>query len=305
MAEENNGGTPPTGNEPTAPAWAESLSDEHKAVVHEKGWKEVSDIIGAVPKADAWTASLSDDQRGMLESKGFKELGMLVDSYGNLEKLKGVPPEQLLQIPQKTMEEDPEAWNKYWTKLGRPEKAEDYAFKFPEEAKADENTVKWAQETFHNLGLTKKQGEGFIEKWNEFVVNAEATQKEALKEQAQEAETELKTKWGLAYAKNKQVAETTAKQFGVDIETIDKMASVMGVSKVAQLFHSIGKAMGESNFVSGDVQNQGLMSPEAAQFELKELQHDAEFVRKFADGDREAVNKHKKLVQMAYPGTAS
>lgn len=283
------------------PAWTETLNDDQKAMVHEKGWKEIGDVLGAIPKEDAWTANLTDMQKGMLESKGFKELGTLVDSYGNLEKLKGVPAEQLVQIPQKAMADDPEAWSAYFSKLGRPEKAEEYDLKFPDGEKADEKLVGWAKDTFHNLGLSKKQGEGFIEKWNEYVTNMAAETTEASKHQAMEAETQLKTKWGLAYAKNKQVAENAAKQFGVDAENFSKIASAMGTTQAVEFFHKVGAAMGEGNFITGDSTQAGLKSPEAAQYEINQLMNDKDFGKKLIDGDLDATSKWDRLHKMAYP----
>lgn len=303
MAEEVK--DPSTTTTTTLPAWTEGLNDEQKSFVQEKGFREIGDILSAIPKSDAWTTSLNETQKGLVESKGFSSLGAVVDAYQNLEKLKGVPEDRLVKLPEKSIDEDAEGWMGVFNRLGRPEKAEEYDFKLPEGEgnAADQKTVEWAKNTFHSLGLTKKQAEGFINKWNEHAGSISAEMQEQATLKAQEAERELKNKWGMAYTKNKEVAENAAKQFGVDANSFSQLASVLGVAKTAEFFYNIGQSVGEGSFVSGDVAAKGIKTPSAAQYELSELQNDSEFIRKFSQGDREAKEKWDRLHQMAYPSS--
>lgn len=246
-----------------------------------------------------WIDSLSPEYRGLVESKGFKEPSDLIKSYENLEKLKGVPDKYLLRLPEK--EDDKEGWNTLFSKMGRPEKPDEYKIEVPEGMQVDEGTQKWVKETFHGLGLTKSQGENFIKAWNALGMAKQKEQLEVQTHAQANAEKELKTKWGMAYEKNMQIAKNAAGQFGVSGELYSALTSVLGAPKTMEFFHHLGEAVGEANFIGKDNSRKDLKSPEAAQYEIDELKRDEEFIKKFTNGDRDAVAKWERLHEMANP----
>jgi hypothetical protein len=134
---------------------------------------------GVIPTANGsdWTSGLSDDLRGYAQNKGFKDPGAVVDSYRNFEKLMGAPKERLLTLPEKS--EDP-AWGEVYNRLGRPLKPEEYQLSVPEGDSGE--FAKAASSWFHEQGLSKKQAQGVVNKYNEHLAKqseAQATQQKA------------------------------------------------------------------------------------------------------------------------------
>lgn len=263
---------------------------------------ETTGTAPAASPAKTWIDSLTPEHKGLVESKGFKEPAELIQSYANLEKLKGVPEQFLLRLPEKS--DDKDGWNTLYSKLGRPQKPEEYQIEVPEGMQVDEGTQKWVRETFHGLGLSKSQGENFIKQWNQLGLAKQKEMTEAQQHQLGEAEKELKTKWGMAFDKNNQIAENAAKQFGVDKDMYQGLMSVLGPSKTKLFFHHLGEAVGEANFIGKDSSRKDLKSPEAAQYELKQLQNDEGFMKKFMEGDIDSVNKFNRLIAMSHPDLA-
>lgn len=286
----------------------EGLNDTHKEFLTKGNYENMGSFIDAVQKEKetkkaSWIDALAPEQKGLVESKGFKEISDFITSYANLEKLKGVPEKQLLKIPEKA--DDKEGWASVFNKLGRPEKPEGYTIEMPEGVEKDESAIKWAQETFHQLGLSKQQGEEFIKSWNKLAMEKQASMVENQKIEEAKAEKELKTKWGLAFEKNKTIAQNAAKQFGIDEQMMGSLISNMGLTKAMEFFHHLGESVGEANFIGKESAHSGLKSPEAARYEISELMSDLEFGKKLASGDREAMRKWEKLHQMANPDSAA
>ena len=285
--------------------WAEGLSADLSTYVHDKGFTDVASIVTSLKETEGkvgmWKETLSPEQKGLIESKGFENIGMLVDSYGNLEKLKGVPAEKLLKIPEKGLADDPETWGSVFDKLGRPKDANGYDIKMqnPEDAN-EQKAVEWAKGTFHKLGLTKAQGEQFIDQWNDLAAQNAAEADQRLDAQIKEADKNLRVEWGRAYEKNKSIAVQAAKKFGLDENSFSKLQGALGYAEAMKLFQQVGAALGEHNFVDGKAAGSGVMTPDAAKYQINQLTTDPEFQAKFASGNVEAKAKWDKLLEMAY-----
>lgn len=256
----------------------------------------------AAPSAEAgsdWTTGLSDDLRGYVETKGFKDPSAVLDSYRNLEKLTGVPKERLLRLPENL--EDADGMKEIYGRLGRPEAPDGYKIEVPEGASKDFS--EWAQKSFHDLGLSKAQGEKLANNWNEYVKNlteAETTQAA----QKIEADTNaLKKEWGQAYEQELGKAKQAAREFGLTAEVIDQLETSMGFAGVMKFFNKIGSKLGEAPFVSGDSRRSfdGVMTPAAALNKIASLKQDTEWVKRYSGGDVAAREQFEKLHQMAYP----
>ena len=74
-----------------------------------------------------WTGDVGDDMLGVIQNKGWKGVEDIVNSYTNLEKFRGADENSLLKMPSNDEER-----NEFYSKLGRPDKAEDYNFNAPE-----------------------------------------------------------------------------------------------------------------------------------------------------------------------------
>jgi hypothetical protein len=260
----------------------------------------VSPSAGTVPATETsssdWTSSFPEELRGYVQNKGFKDAGTVVDSYRNLEKLIGVPKEQLLKLPTKP---DDAAWNDVYDRLGRPQKAEEYKFG---EKSADPEFVKFMKENMHKLGVSRTQGEQLAAKWDEYWGSKDQTNLQNQNQRVQVEETALKKEWGAAFDHNVSVARNAAREFGMDEATIDKLESAMGFANVIKFMHNIGSKIGEDKFVSsGPNAFRGPLTPEAARNQISALKADTDFVRRYTTGDVNARTEMQKLHEYAYP----
>jgi hypothetical protein len=260
------------------------------------------EVTGAGAAAPAhWTAGLNDDLKGWATTKGFdkQDAGAVLDSYRNLEKLTGAPLESIVKLPKA---DDAAGWNAVFDKLGRPAKADDYAVTVP--TGGDEKFAGWAKGVFHELGLTKGQGEKLAAKWNEHVGGLVKTQGETAAAAAQEAMAALDKEWGAAKEQNLKIVDTAAERLGMTNEHLAGLRQAMGGAAAAKFLHSLAVKLGEDKFVGGEgggTGGFGVMTPAAAQAQIAEVRRDQEFIKKYTAGDFEAKKRMAHLHAMAYP----
>ena len=248
--------------------------------------------------AETWYSGFSDETlRGYIETKGFKDPSALAESYRNLEKLRGVPENELARIPK---EGDVEAWNAFYSRLGRPENAAGYELQVPE---GDDGAfAKMAAEWMHEAGLTPAQAKLLAGKNNEYLAQQiQAAQDQAAIESDRQM-SELKTEWGQAFEQNTEIARRAAKQFGLTDEMLSGIEDAIGTKQLMVLFNNIGQGLGEhkaQGIGAGD--SSFKLSPAAAQERIKQLQNDREWAGKYLAGGANEKAEMERLQQMAYP----
>lgn len=255
------------------------------------------------PGASDWTSGLPELSRGYIQNKGWKSPGEIVESYKSLESNFGVPENQLLKLPKD--ESDAEGWNKTWNKLGRPEKPEGYGLK-DKEGKAND-FQKWASETFHGAGLTAKQAQAVVTRWDAHVAEQNKAQETAFNQKVEQEIAGLKSEWGMAHDQNMKQAQAAARSLGVTDQVIDALEKQMGYSATMKLFQKVGSKIGEGDFVTGDRGNSfgSAMTPEAAKAKIEEIKLDADFQRKWREGGVKEKNELERLHRYAYPESSS
>jgi len=249
-------------------------------------------------KTETWYHGLNDELTGVVEAKQWGSLEDIVTSYHNLERLQGVPPEQLLKMPEKA--DDP-AWNDLWGKLGVPETAEEYKLAVPEGD--DGEFAKKASVWFKDANIPVEAARKIAEAVN--ADNAARTVEAEEKYHAGiKADTEMLQKdLGLAFEDKMNVAKGVYKAFELTKEQVDGMEAAMGYGPLMKFLINIGERMGEANFVApgGGGPSDGVLTPMAAQAEIAKLKTDAEFTKKIGDGNKDARDKLERLHMMAYP----
>lgn len=243
--------------------------------------------------APDWTSGFNDDHKGYVGNKGWKQPAELVDSYRNLEKLLGAPQEEIFRIPKS---DDQGGWEQAYTKLGRPKTPEDYKLEVPKEG-GNPEFAKWAASEFHKNGLSERQAKGIVESWNKHMGDSTAATKEAAKAKLAESQGALKKEWGAAYDQNLNIARNAAKQFGVPPEVVDALEVSSNYQTTMKFFHSIGKGLGEANFVTGNRVGGGnaIPTPGEAKAQRQALMNDHGFVKKYLAGDQESLSKMRYL----------
>lgn len=253
----------------------------------------------AAPAANTnWYDGFNDDIKGYVQNKGWKDPAATVESYRNLEKLVGVPPEQIIKLPKG--DAPPEAWNDVWSKLGRPADPKEYGLAPPEGG--DPAFAEFMSKAFHDANVPKGMAEKLAGAYAEFEQQFTTQQQEAVQARLAEEAAALKTKWGAAHEQNIGIARQAARGLGIDGETIDALEQGMGYAKVMELFHTLGTKMGEGTFVGGERGGgSGVLTPEAAQAKIAALKKDPEWTNRYLSGDVKAREELQRLHKWAYP----
>jgi hypothetical protein len=251
---------------------------------------------GANPQ---WFDTFAPELKGYVENKGFKDPAAVVESYRNLEKIHSAGPERLLKLPENL--NDDKALSEIYTKLGRPEKPEGYDAKLPEGV--DVNFKKWAVDTIHSLGLTKKQGDAFFAKWSEHATKLLDDSKKTHETSVQQQVEKLKQDWGAAYEQNNQTVADFQAAAGIDDKMMAKLDSALGMDESSKLIHNIiqkfGIKLGEGSFRGGDgsTGNFRILSPEAAGAKLSELKTDSEWLNRYLSGGKAEIAEVERLTR--------
>lgn len=254
------------------------------------------------PATPTWTDGLTPDQLAIVQTKGYRGVADVLTSYSNLEKLHGVPQERLLKLP--GADAKPEDWAPIFDKLGRPADPGGYAVDVP--AGMSDEFAKAATAQFHQLGLSKSQGEGLVKWFNEQQGGAASKVAETQAMNSIHQEAKLKAAWGPAYDQNLATAKATVNKFELTAEQIDGMQHALGFDGVMTLLHKIGEGLGEHGFITGDASSGSkILTPEQAQLEIKKLQTDPEFGKRYINGDVEARNRMEALQKWANPGNVT
>lgn len=255
-------------------------------------------VTPSTPTTGDWQTTLSPELKDYATTKGFKDPGAVLDGYRNLEKLRGVPEDRLLKLPEKA--DDVEGWNQIFNKLGRPDKPENYNIQVAEEK--DKVYVAAVQKMFHESGLTTKQAETFHNKMTEYAAGLKKDQATAELARAESDVAGLKKDWGMAFDQNVKVGAQAAKTFGLTPEVLDSLQKSMGYAPVMKLFHNIGSKLGEADFVTGSgPDGRGVLSPEQARARINSLTKDQNFAKRYTSGDTAARSEMEQLHRWLAP----
>jgi len=259
-------------------------------------------------QADAFnwqTVGLDAEATSLVTERQWKHPNDVIKSYRNLEKLTGVPAEQIIKLPKG---DDPKAWNEVYTRLGRPEKAADYKLPVPEGQ--DGSFAKTAADWFHEAGVTQAGATRLATKWNEFQAAQQQQQAAQIAARDTEQVNALKSEWGVNYDRLAGQVDKAAETFGMKPEPLAALKQVMGPKEAMQFMQKIGSKLGveDAQFHDGAApQGFNNMSPEQAQAEIKRLQNDKLFAQEFNSKDprvkSEARQKMARLSVIAAPGS--
>ena len=261
-----------------------------------KATPSVSPHSTETPKS-TWTEGLPADLQEYVSGKGFQDTKAVLESYRNLEKLRGVPQERLLKLP-----ESPEAegWNDVFMKLGKPATSEGYGLEVAEGG--DPAFTNWAKDNFLELNLTKEQGTGLIEKFKAFTADVEAREQEAYTLEVQEQTQTLKREWGGAYEQNIARAQSAYRQFGLNDKALSSLEKAVGFDGVMKFMLDLGSRVGEHGYV-GSTGSDGfgdtILTPVQAKEKIKALKADPDFRVRYLKGETKAKAELSRLHQMA------
>lgn len=178
-----------------------------------------SGSIAPVAEND-WRAALDEDTRKTADAKNWSNPAAAVKSYNDLFREFTDVKQKSLTLP--TDDAQPDDWNAFYAKLGRPEKPEGYEFKLPEGLPENfpydgKNAVEfknWA----HAAGLTPRQAQAVHDQFVKHTATTVAAMAEANSKAAQTAHESLVKVWGdpesTTYKRNQELANRAIRQQG-------------------------------------------------------------------------------------------
>lgn len=247
------------------------------------------------------------DVKEFCTRKGFTDVTSLAKSAFNADRhISGA--KDVIAIPKD--DAAPEAHLKVFDQLGRPKEATGYDFKFGEKDKPDEKFVGFAKEMFHGAGLTQRQAEAVVGKWNGYA----AEQQQARDDANATAVAALKQSWGAELETNITAAKAAVKGLGLDTAALDELDASLagGAASVMKLMATIGKKIGKEDTTPANINNGGngganplSMTPDEAKVSIQSLISDTAFQKKVQtkteEGHADALARWNALHQAAYP----
>ena len=251
----------------------------------------------AAPDAGAvtsWTDGLPDDARGYVENKGWKGPQDLLSSYQNLEKLRGVPEDRLLRLP-----DDPSAdgaMDPIYKVLGRPETPDLYTNVLGDGFDAE--TFKAAATKAHELGISDKAFAGMQE--------VMAEQAKAVAAKQEETAAAAFDQWKAANPDGYNNAARVMGELGMGE---DQIAAMLAGDKTAvyDFAAKVGSRTSEKPVVHGDEKSDGFThTPASAKAKVAELMADDAFMKQYLHDTpairQPAIDRITKLQEIAARG---
>ncbi len=245
---------------------------------------------------NAWNAGFDEETSAYVQNKGWQSPADILSSYRNLEKFAGGS-KNLIEMP--GMDADETALNNFFNKLGRPEAPDKYGLKAPEGA--DPELVNWFKANAHKAGLTDKQAASLFDAWNGMSGERMQAMQQQMREQSEREITELKKEWGQGYDSQIDAGRRAAAALGYDEAKLGAIEDKLGTAEMLRLFATLGSKMGEDSFEGGDRTGTSFgVTPAAAKQQIADLEMDKNFMNEYLNGNPDAINKMKRLMESAH-----
>lgn len=256
----------------------------------------VAPPVAAPAPATPWYGEIQD--QGLSEwvkTKNPPNAEAALKSYQNLEQVFGADKSgRTVIIPNDDSTNDEK--NIFFTKLGRPDTAENYDLTVPDNANKD--LVTWFKDQSHARGFSQQQANELFNAYNEFQASHTQTDTDAQAAQGKADHDALVTEWGPSYNDKVQMAKVAANNFGFTPEQINALQNTSSYSGIMKNFAEIGKAMGEAGLVNANTApgfSGATLSPAEAQSKINELRSDKDWVKKYTGGDAAAMDTMHRL----------
>jgi hypothetical protein len=220
-----------------------------------------------------------DNIQALLDKKQWKTVDDIVDGFVNLEKFNGGG--EHIRIPDT---EDAAGWNDVYTKLGKPEAADNYAVNYEGDIGISDELTSQFKGFAHNLNLSQTQ----FDKVVNFQLDAVQGQEEAMKEQNI---AQLKRDFGeTTYESKMQESLTVAEKHGM-LEGIE--AEGLGSSPaVIKLLQMVAGMDAEDTIAPVNPAITGQKTP---QDELGDLMQTDAFTDKFNPKHKDTMKRFMEL----------
>lgn len=255
---------------------------------------------GGAPPAPFYSNFTDPELKGLAETRKFENPEAVVRSFRDLEKLRGVPADRLLSLP---ADDKPESMAPIYDRLGRPKTPAEYGVKPPEGAPAEFGEK--VSKLFHDMGLSKKQGEGIANFLAETTKAGATATAAANATKMTEQVAGLKKEWGTDAERRCNVVDDFCKALGMTEDQQKAAEGALGWDGFAKLMYGVVEKfdikLGESQFHGGDGKGGTGFTPAGAEAKRKELLSDPDFYKKWRGGDKASVKQIDDLYKAQFP----
>lgn len=252
---------------------------------------------------------------GHMQNRGWDKLPVeqvaieAAKSHMEAQKFIGAPAEQIIRLPAATAK--PEEWTPVWQRLGALPKQEDYKgvignFKFANGDAIDDQFGDALTKFSFDNHLTKEAAAALPKVIGDFMDQNDARQKTIDDATLATEKKALRESWGANFEVNELIAKETAKNLGVNAETVDALEKQIGYAGVMRMFHAIGSTHGEDNVITNlvNANNSKSLTKEQAKVRINELKADADFSARYIKGGVKEKEEMNALHQIAFGTTA-
>lgn len=256
----------------------------------------------AVVAAAPWHTGIDGELIGHAQNKGWKlddpktAFASAAQAHREAQSRLGIPAEQLLRLPKDASDEA--GWKAVYNRLGVPAEAKEYDFSAVKRADGkdvDAGLADALRPAMLNARVPKDRAGDVVSavvKHLDGIAAEETAQRTA---KLTEEKAALAKNWGPNEAANKFIASQAAQKLGLSPEAVAALESQIGYSKVMEMFHKIGRSLGEDKYVSGEQPNSGIMSRDQAVARKNELMADKAWVARKVAGDAIANREMRAL----------
>jgi len=250
----------------------------------------------------AWHVGLEPEILGHAQNKAWKlddpkaAFTEAVKAARAAQQFVGAPPEQLLRLPKDQTDEA--GWKAVYGRLGVPAEAKEYDFsgvKFADGSAIEDAFAEAIRPALLNARVPKDRAAEVVAAVVKFMDGADANETAERTAKLAEQKAALTKNWGPNEAANKFIASQAAQKLGVSPETVAALEGVVGYDKLMEMFHKIGRSLGEDKYVSGETAGSGIMSRGEAQARKTELMNDKAWVVRHNSGDASARREMRAL----------
>lgn len=278
---------------------------------------DAAPAVAAVPELTAhqkFLEMLPEDLRtdpSFMDFKGEdinEVIGKLGKSYVNTKKLVGADKNAVLKIP--ASEDDKDGWNAVYTKLGRPEKPDDYGIveKYKDTPGVNVDGMKEIMQAAFDHGASTKVVNAIVGKYFEQNAAMAETSKEDVTKMQEGYVDALKKEWGGAYEQNTNKVLNELKK-SADPEFLELAAAyphIFDHPAVMKTLNTFVKMAGEDSGPSkGGTSGDAHMTPAEAQAAINEMDGNAETKKILLNPSdprrQDILNRRSRLFSYAFP----
>jgi hypothetical protein len=236
----------------------------------------------ATPDAEAesdWLDTIDPETADFARTKGWEDLNAVIRSYQNLESMLGSDRAgRTVVLPGD--ENDTEALNDIYDRLGRPEVADGYELQ-REDAPADDRMLGWFRGVAHEAGLSQRQARALFDAWGTMATERIAEARQSAQSAAEHGVEALRAQWGARFDSRMVAAERASRRFGPD--GAKALQASLGYAPVMDFLARIGDALGEDTLPVGEGRSGFGLSPEEARSSYDQRKRDPDFIAALQD----------------------